>query len=273
MSAGSPDNPDGGDGHGRLLAIDVGNSNISIGVLRARAIEHSWRFATERGRTADEYALLLGAALDRAGIEFGDLAAAVIGSVVPPLTATISEAVAATAGVTPLPVSATTIPGVAVHVDFPGEVGVDRVLNCAAVAELFGGPAIVVDLGSATTFDVVDEDGNYTGGVIAPGVAMVTEALFRGTSQLPRVRFARPERIVGKNTVECMQVGIYWGYVHQVRGLLESLFAELGQRPRVIATGGLADQVIADINLIDEVAPDLTLLGLAIAHERRVVAG
>ena len=273
MSAGSPDTPNGGDREGRLLAVDVGNSNITVGVLRGRAIEHSWRFATERGRTADEYALLLGVTLHHVGIQKGDLTAAVIGSVVPPLTATISEAVAATAGVTPLPLTATSIPGVAVHVDFPGEVGVDRVLNCAAVAELFGGPAIVVDLGSATTFDVVDEDGNYTGGIIAPGVAMVTEALFQGTSQLPRVRFARPERIVGKNTVECMQTGIYWGCVHQVRGLLESLFTELRQRPRVIATGGLADQVIEDISLIDEVAPDLTLLGLAIAHERRAVAG
>ena len=251
-----------------VLAVDVGNSNITVGVVRGRDIEARWRFATERGRTADEYAVLLGAVLGEAGLERADFKAAVLGSVVPPLTDAVGEAVELATGASPLVVTATTIPGVRALVDFPAEVGVDRVLNCAAVGEIFGGPAIVVDLGSATTFDVVDADGNYRGGIIAPGVAMVTEALFRNTSQLPRVQFVKPERIVGKNTVECMQSGIYWGYVHMVRGLLESLFTELGDRPRVVATGGLAGQVVEDVDLIDEVAPDLTLYGLALARER-----
>ena len=264
--AGGANNEDGGE---RLvLAVDVGNSNITVGVVRGREIGQSWRFAAERARTADEYSLLFGVTLHDAGIKKEDVTASVIGSVVPPLTETIIDAVAATTGVAPLQVTATSIPGVRVLVDFPAEVGVDRVLNCAAVGEIYGGPAIVVDLGSATTFDVVDGDGNYRGGIIAPGVAMVTEALFRNTSQLPRVQFARPGRIVGKNTVECMQSGIYWGYVHMVRGLLESLFEELDERPRVVATGGLAGQVVDDVKLIDEVAPDLTLYGLALARER-----
>lgn len=268
MIAEPTDSPDNRDGDDLLLAVDIGNSNITIGVLRGHELEHCWRFATERNRTADEYSLLLGVTLHHAGLSGNDLTAAAIGSVVPPLTRTIIAAVAATTGVAPVEVTATSIPGVRSLVDFPGEVGVDRVLNCAAVAELFGGPAIVLDLGSATTFDVVDDDGNYAGGIIAPGVAMVTEALFRGTSQLPRVQFARPARIVGKNTVECMQSGIYWGFIHTVRGLLEALFVELGHRPRVIATGGLAEQIVDDIDLIDEITPDLTLLGLGLAYER-----
>jgi type III pantothenate kinase len=251
-----------------VLAVDIGNSNITVGVVVGREIEARWRFATERGRTADEYAVLLGAALKDGDVEPMDMKAAVLGSVVPPLTDVVGEAVAAVTGVSPLVVTATSIPGVEALVDFPAEVGVDRVLNCAAVGEIYGGPAIVVDLGSATTFDVVDVVGNYRGGIIAPGVAMVTEALFRNTSQLPRVQFAKPERIVGKNTVECMQSGIYWGYVHMVRGLLESMFDELGARPRVVATGGLAGQVVEDVSLIDEVAPDLTLYGLALTHDR-----
>ena len=252
----------------QFLAVDVGNSNITIGVVRGREIGQCWRFATEHRRTADEYGTLLGAALRDVGITPADIEAAVLGSVVPPLTDVVREAVGSVTGISPLMVTAASIPGVEALVDFPAEVGVDRVLNCAAAGELFGGPAIVVDLGSATTFDVVDVDGNYRGGIIAPGVTMVTEALFRGTSQLPRVQFVRPERIVGKNTVECMQSGIYWGYVHMVRGLLESLFVELGDRRRVIATGGLAGQVVEDVNLIDEVVPDLTLYGLALARER-----
>lgn len=268
MNAGAGEAGDEQGDKGPVLAVDVGNSNITVGVAVGREIEARWRFATEHRRTADEYASLLGATLKDAGIEASDVEGAVLGSVVPPLTDVVGEAVAAVTGVSPLVVTATMIPGVEALVDFPAEVGVDRVLNCAAVGELYSGPAIVVDLGSATTFDVVDVDGNYRGGIIAPGVAMVTEALFRNTSQLPRVQFARPERIVGKNTVECMQSGIYWGYVHMVRGLLESMFDELGERPRVVATGGLAGQVVEDVSLIDEVAPDLTLYGLALAHER-----
>ena len=268
MSAGAGETGDEQVDERPVLTVDIGNSNITVGVAVGRQVEARWCFATERGRTVDEYAVLMGAALQDADIAPADIHGAVLGSVVLPLTDVVGGAVAAVIGVGPLVVTSTTIPGVKALVDFPGEVGVDRVLNCAAVGEIYGGPAIVVDLGSATTFDVVDVDGNYRGGIIAPGVAMVTEALFRNTSQLPRVQFAKPERIVGTNTVECMQSGIYWGYVHMVRGLLESMFAELGERPRVVATGGLAGQVVEDVSLIDEVAPDLTLYGLALARER-----
>lgn len=253
---------------GTILALDIGNSNITVGVITHRESQVFCRFATDLQAIPEEYSDWLEKAIRGAGLSAFEFEVSVIGSVVPSLTVVVAEAVRIATGTSPIVVDTTSFPDMRVLVDTPGEVGVDRLSNCAAVGHLFGGPAVVVDLGSATTFDVVDEDGNYRGGVIAPGAHMIGRALSRDTAQLPLVEFAKPRQIIGKSTVECMESGIYWGYVHMIRGLLESLFVELKYRPKVIATGGLAGKVEEDLELIDEVVPELTVVGLVLAYEQ-----
>lgn len=251
-----------------LLAVNVGNTHTTLGAFAGRELRHTWQLHSSRERTADEFSLLIQSLLDGAGIGSGGFSAVVIGSVVPPVTPVIAASLSRLLGLEPQIVRPEAVPGTRALVDNPAEVGADRIVNCVAVQELYGGPAIVVDFGTATTFDVVSDTGDYLGGVIAPGMAMSVEGLYRGTSQLPRIDIRRPDKLVGTNTVACMQAGIYWGYVFLVRGTLEALGRELGGLPRVIATGGYAELLAADVGMFDKVNPSLTLQGLAAIHAR-----
>ena len=251
-----------------LLAIDVGNTNISIGAFDFPDIRHSWRLNSDRSKTADEYKLLLTSLIVSADINPNSISAAIVGSVVPPLTRAVSDSVELAFDVEPEIARADEIPGTRPLVDNPPEVGIDRLANCVAAHERHGSPAIIVDFGTTTNFDVTSADGDYVGGVIAPGISMSVESLFQGASQLPRIQFRRPEKIVGTNTTACMETGLYWGYVYLVREMVDSISKELERKPRVIATGGLAPVLAVEIGSIDHVDPALTLHGLAIIHQR-----
>lgn len=251
-----------------LLAIDIGNTNISLGAFEFPKLTNSWRLHTDRSRTADEYALLMRSMMDSASADPREFTSAIVGSVVPPLTPTLTESISIALGFEALTARSDAVPGTRALVDNPPEVGIDRIANCVAAHEFFGGPALVVDFGTTTNFDVTTPEGDYIGGVIAPGISMSVESLYRGASQLPRIQFRRPDKIIGTNTVACMESGVYWGYVYLIREMIESISEELETKPRVIATGGLATMLADEIGSIDDIAPDLTLHGLAIIHER-----
>ncbi|HEY3056269.1 MAG TPA: type III pantothenate kinase [Thermoanaerobaculia bacterium] len=248
-----------------LLVVDVGNTNIVLGIYRGEALLGSWRLATARDRTADEYGILTKQLVD--GFN-DDLEGAIVASVVPPLNSTIATMIHQYFGVDALFVEPGVKTGIAIHVDNPQEVGADRIVNCVAAFERFGGPTIIVDFGTATTFDVVTADAEYVGGAIAPGLNISAEALFARAARLTRVDIRRPESVIGSNTVVNMQSGIYFGYLSLVDGLLARMKQEVHGLKRVIATGGLATLFENDSEHIDEIDLELTLKGLKIIYDR-----
>ncbi|HEY0144497.1 MAG TPA: type III pantothenate kinase [Thermoanaerobaculia bacterium] len=249
-----------------LLVIDLGNTNVVLGVWRGEELVRSWRLATARERTADEYGILarqlVGDALH------ASLEGAIIASVVPPLNGEMARMVHQYFGVEPLFVEPGVKTGIAIHVDNPLDVGADRIVNCAAAHHTFGGPTVIVDFGTATTFDVVTEDARFIGGVIAPGLTVSAEALFARAARLPRVDIRRPESVIGTTTVGNMQSGIYFGYLGLVDGILARIRREVPGIKRVVATGGLAPLFEDESEFIDETDPELTLKGLKIVYDR-----
>jgi type III pantothenate kinase len=249
----------------RLLVVDVGNTNVVLGIYESDTLADSWRLTTARERTADEYGVL---ARQLMAAHAQKLDGAIVSSVVPPLNGVIEQMIEKYFGVRPLFVEAGVKTGIAVAVDNPLEVGADRIVNSVAAFEKHGGPLIIVDFGTATTFDVVTADGKYVGGVIAPGINISAEALFARASRLPRVDIRRPPTVVGTNTVVNMQSGLFFGYLGLVDGILARMKKEVPNVKRIIATGGLASLLAGDSEYIDEVDPDLTLRGLKIIYER-----
>jgi type III pantothenate kinase len=249
-----------------LLTVDVGNTNIVLGIYRGDQLVGSWRLATARDRTADEYGIL---AAQLIGTDYdGRLEGAIVSSVVPPLNASVAWMIEKYFDIQPLFVEPGVKTGIAIHVDNPQEVGADRIVNCVAAYAAFGGPTIIVDFGTATTFDVVTADAQYVGGVIAPGLNISAEALFARAARLPRVDVKRPPTVIGTNTVVNMQSGLYFGYLGLVDGILERMKREIGEPKRVIATGGLATLFAGDSQHIDETDSELTLKGLKIIYDR-----
>jgi type III pantothenate kinase len=253
-------------GETTLLAADIGNTNIVLGVFRGAELLGTWRLETDSQRTADEYAVLLQLLLAQRGLDFGALGGVAIGSGVPRLQEVFAELSRRHAGCEPLVVNGLT-PGVRIAIDNPREAGPDRVSNAMAAAALYGAPAIVVDFGTATNFDVVSPAGDYIGGAIAPGVEVAAEALFRRGARLFNVALTAPERAIGHNTITALQSGIVFGYVGLVEGILARIQAELDGRARVIATGGLAPLVANETAVIEVVDPHLTLTGLRLIYE------
>ena len=250
-----------------LLVVDAGNTNIVLGVYRGDELVSSWRLATARERTADEYGILA-RQLVGDGLHAG-LAGAIVASVVPPLNSAIAFMIRKYfGGIEPLFVEPGVKTGIAIHVDNPLEVGADRIVNCAAAHHAYGGPTVIVDFGTATTFDVVTANAEFVGGVIAPGLNISAEALFARAARLPRVDIRRPDRVIGTNTVVNMQSGIYFGYLGLVDGILARIKAEVPDLKHVVATGGLATLFADDSEHIDEVDTELTLRGLKIIHDR-----
>jgi type III pantothenate kinase len=249
-----------------LLAVDVGNTNIVLGIFDLSkedpsGLVHSWRLATTRERTADEYGLAALALLQHHAIDPGQIAHVVISSVVPPLHPVLDTWIRTYFRIQPLWIEPGIKTGLKVLLDNPGELGADRIVNAVAGLELYGAPLIAVDFGTATTFDVVNPKREYLGGIICPGLKISAEALFQRASRLPRVEIAEPERLVGRSTIQAMQSGLFYGYVGQVDGILERLLAEYPDS-RVVATGGLAGVIAPSSRFIGHVAPDLTLEGL-----------
>jgi type III pantothenate kinase len=245
-----------------LLAIDVGNTNTVFALYRERHALGQWRISTIRERTADEYAAALTQLMALKGYCHGDVGAAVISSVVPqaltPLKSMCREFFSCTARVVGDDL-AVTIP---VVVDNPREVGADRLVNAVAAHTRYQGPLIVVDFGTATTFDVIDEEGRYCGGVIATGINLSLEALHRAAAKLPRVAVERPDRVIGTSTVSAMQSGVFWGYVSMIEGIVARIRSEFGAEMKVIATGGLAGLFAGATDAIEHVDRDLTMAGL-----------
>jgi type III pantothenate kinase len=253
-----------------LLAIDVGNSNIVYGVFDGTRLVHQFRVESSRGRTADEYAVVLGQLLAMNGIAPAAVKGAVLASVVPALTDPMRDLVRRAFGFEAVVVGPGTKTGMAILYDNPREVGADRIVNAVAAYERFASGVIVVDFGTATTFDCVTPKGEYLGGVIAPGIQISADALFARAAKLPRVEIQKPPKVVGKNTQHSMQSGIIYGYVGLVDGLVDRLREEMAfPSCAVIATGGLA-RVIAPLSrTIEDVDDDLTLVGLRLLFERQ----
>ena len=252
----------------RLLAVDIGNTNIHLGLWHAGRWAHTWRARTEPGRMPDEHAVLLRNLLQGVDLDFGDLNGVVIGSVVPALTAAFGELVTRHLKLEPLVVSHETDNGLRLEIDQPRQAGADRIANAVAALALHGAPAIVIDFGTATTFDVITADGAWRGGAIAPGIGISHDALVERTARLHAIDLAPPPQPLGRNTIHAMQSGIFWGYVGLVEGLVQRLRPAAGDDPRVIATGGMAEVFSRHLPLIDEVAPLLALDGLRLIFDR-----
>jgi type III pantothenate kinase len=252
-----------------LLAIDVGNTNISFGLFDgARKLRADWRLETRSGRTADEYVAILSELFRRADLEFNEVKSVSVSSVVPPILAPIERLCRVYLNLTPLIVGPGTKTGVPVLYENPREVGADRIVNAVGAHDRWPQGAIVVDFGTATTFDVVTPRGEYLGGVIAPGLNVSADALYHATAKLPRVEITRPPAAIGRNTVASMQSGLVFGYAGLVDALVGRIKAEIDFDPRVVGTGGLAPLIAAEARSIDECDDMLTLRGLAIIHDR-----
>ncbi|MBV9251045.1 MAG: type III pantothenate kinase [Acetobacteraceae bacterium] len=251
-----------------LLVVDAGNTNIVFAVHDGDSWRGTWRIRTAAQRTSDEYAVWLTTLLAHAGLKPQDIAAAVIGTVVPAALYHLRHLCRDWFHVEPLIDRASLDWGFDIRVDTPEAVGADRLLNSLAGHKRFGGPLIVVDFGTATTFDVVDKDGAYLGGVICPGINLSIEALHQAAAQLPRIGIGRPQSVIGRSTVPAMQSGVYWGYVGMIEGLVTRIKNEFGGPMKVVATGGLAPLFAEGTLMIEQIEPDLTLDGLRILAER-----
>jgi len=250
-----------------LLTIDIGNTNLTIGLYNQTELTWHWRLATDHNRMPDEYGLQLLGLLTHAGHSPAALTGVALASVVPPLTGRVIQACREYLRTDPLVVDAGIKTGVRIRYEDPKAVGADRVCDAAAVMKLYGGPACVIDFGTATTFNAITAAGDYLGGAITAGVNLAAEALYTHAAKLPRIDLQRPPSVIGRNTVHAMQSGLLFGYVSMVEGMVARFRAELGPEMKVIATGGLAESMAAETPVIQHIAPWLTLDGLRILWE------
>lgn len=250
-----------------LLAIDIGNTNITLGLYQDTALGARWRLATVHERMPDEYGLQLIGLISHAGHSPTQISGVCLASVVPPLTGKIVEACRYYLGQEPMIVDTGVKTGVRIRYEDPRAVGADRIVDAAAVQKLYGGPACVVDFGTATTFDAISPEGDYLGGAIAPGIGIAAEALYLRTAKLMRVDIQRPPSVIGRNTTHALQSGLLFGYVALVEGMVARFRVELGPEMKVIGTGGLAETIARETQAIEILAPWLTLDGLRIIYE------
>jgi type III pantothenate kinase len=251
-----------------LFVVDVGNTHTVLGLYEGADLRHHWRLRTDAERTTDEWGLSLHTLFHLVGLDLATVEAVAVSSVVPPAVHGIRRASQRYFGVEPLVVGPGVKTGLAIRYDNPREVGADRIVNAVAAFSAVQGPCIVVDFGTATTFDCISGSGEYLGGAIVPGIGIALDALVTRAAKLPRVEIARPRNVIGRNTEESMQSGILYGYVSLVDGLVDRLTAQMGGKAKVIATGGLAGAIASESRTIESVDPNLTLDGLRLIHER-----
>jgi len=251
-----------------ILVFDVGNTNIVLGVFRDRELIQNWRLSTATHRTDDEYGILLRDLFNSSGLSMTDISAVVLSSVVPPINPTLERTCQRYFNLNPLFIGPGVKTGIPIKYENPREVGADRIVNAVSGYEQYGGPLIIVDFGTATTFCAISVRGEYLGGAIAPGIGISTEALFARAAKLPRVELIKPPTVIGKNTVNSMQSGFIYGFAGQVNGIVERMKRELEGKPLVLATGGLAELIAKEATAIDKVDKYLTLTGLLLIYER-----
>jgi type III pantothenate kinase len=250
-----------------IMVFDIGNTNMVIGVYEDETLITHWRLRTDTLKTCDEYGMLLKSLFDYACLDMRNITAVVLSSVVPTLMMELEWMSRKFFSCRPLIVGPGTRTGLAIKYDNPREVGADRVVNAVSAIHKYGGPLIIIDFGTATTFCVVNEKGEYLGGAIAPGIQSSTEALVSRAAKLPRVELLKPKKLIGRNTVSSMQAGIMYGFVGQVEGIVHRMKKEMGNEPRVVATGGLAAVIARETDVIDTIDDFLTLEGLRLIYE------
>lgn len=251
-----------------ILVVDVGNTNIVLGVFEGKNLVYNWRISTNKDKTSDEYGIQIRVLFHYSGVKYEDIEAVVISSVVPPVMPALERMALKYFGIKPLVVGPGVKTSMPIRYDNPKEVGADRIVNAVSAYEIYGGPLIVVDFGTATTFDAISKEGEYIGGAIAPGIGISTEALYTKAAKLPRIELTKPKTVIGKTTVTSMQSGIIYGFVGQTDGIITRMKKEMGGQAFVVATGGLAELISKESQSIDKVDPNLTLEGLRLIYER-----
>jgi type III pantothenate kinase len=253
-----------------IFVVDVGNTNIVLGVYQGSLLLHHWRLSTNRSATADEYGIMIHNLFHISGIRVEDIEGVIISSVVPPLMFTLEQLSTKYLKKTPLIVGPGIKTGLNIRIENPREMGADRIVNAVAGIELYGTPLIIVDFGTATTFDYIDDSGHLLGCAIAPGIGISMEALYQHAAKLPRIELVRPKTTVGRNTVTSMQAGIVFGFAGQADGIVERMREEFASTPTVVATGGLAELISCESKTIQIVNPLLTIQGLQIIYARNL---
>ena len=253
-----------------LLVLDIGNSNIVMGAYDGAKLLRHWRISTDRQKTGDEYGILINELFHYQGLSLSDIQAIIISSVVPPLVVPLRKMCERYFHIRPLIVGPGIRTGIRLNYENPRSIGADRIVNVIGAHEQYGGPLIVIDIGTATTFDIVAENGDFLGGVIAPGLGSSAEALFQQAAQLPRIELVPPKTVVCRSTIQGMQAGIIYGYVGQIDAIVRRIKAELAMEMKVVATGGFARMVAKESQTIDKVDHFLTLTGLRVLYERNL---
>ena len=254
-----------------IFVVDVGNTNIVLGVYECDELKFHWRIETDRNRSADEYGMIIKSLFDFSNLSFTQISGIIISSVVPPIMFSLERMCQKYFHVKPIVVGPGIKTGLDLKIDNPREVGADRIVNAVAAIHEYGSPLIIIDFGTATTFCYINENRQYMGGAIAPGINISTEALYSKAAKLPRIEIARPEGgVIGKNTVASMQSGVLYGYVGQVEGIVKRMLEETAKKPSVIATGGLSQLIANESDMIDIVDPFLTLKGLQLIYKRNM---
>jgi len=255
-----------------ILVIDVGNTNIAFGVYEGRKLLNHWKVSTDRDKTSDEFGMLMISLLSNENYDYKQIEAIIIASVVPPIMYSLEHAIRKYFGKKPMVVGPGIKTGINIKYENPREVGADKIANAVAALEIYGGPLIIVDFGTATTFCAISSKGEYLGGVICPGIKISAEALFQTAAKLPKVELVKPEGVLGRNTVSSIQSGIFYGYVGQVDYIVERLKTEMKEENiKVIATGGLARFIAGESKTIDDVNGFLSMEGLRITYERNKI--
>lgn len=253
-----------------IFVLDVGNTNTVLGIYDGDDLKYHWRIETSRNKTEDEYGMVIKALFENESIHFNEIDGIIISSVVPPIMSALERMCQKYFNIKPLIVGPGIKTGLNIKYENPREVGADRIVNAVAGIHFYGSPLIIVDFGTATTYCYINEQNQYMGGAIAPGINISTEALFSRAAKLPRIEIAKPNNVIGKNTVHAMQAGILYGYVGQVEGIVSRIKAQAKKNPKVIATGGLAKLIATESNVIDLVDPFLTLKGLQLIYEKNI---
>jgi len=251
-----------------ILVVDVGNTNIVLGLYEGRTLLHDWRLSTNRSATVDEYGVMISNLFNMAHVRAEQIEGVILSCVVPPIMNILEQLFAKYLGKEALIVGPGIKTGLNIRYENPRDVGADRIVNAVAGIEQYGTPLVVVDFGTATTFDYIDASGAYLGGAIVPGIGISAEALYQRAAKLPRIELTKPKTVIGRNTVAAMQSGIIYGYAGQVDGIVRRICEEFKVQPRVIATGGLAELIAEESETIEKVDPLLTLEGLRIVYER-----